>query len=331
MRRRPRSQRRPRPLSAAVTFDGVSVFTPAEIRHWLHLDEGKPLPQPVEKLGEELEEKYHREGYTRAKVQATFDEATGALRLAADEGRIDEVALEGIEGKLLDVLQGNFDVRAGDIFNSRVIDRALDRLLEPARGAIISKGFDLIDRAGRRVLVVELDRRAADADVDFGPGQREDWYSPVDGFSPAAGFKLTLFDSTRFHHTFIRSYVTYKFARESAGFSVGFERPILGAWDGPRLYVGAEAHEITATDDAWRLSTLEQSVVALTFANTFRDYHISKGYQLHAAYPDELRRRKSSRAGATSSTSRWRTPPTTRCSAMAATPSGPISRRRRGI
>ncbi len=274
----------PAPTLHAVTFDGVSVFTPAEIRHWLHLDDGKPLPQPVEKLGEELEEKYRREGYTRAKVQATFDEATGALRLAADEGRIDEVTLEGIEGKLLDVLQGNFDVRAGDIFNSRVIDRALDRLLEPARGAIISKGFDLIDRAGRRVLVVELDRRAADADVDFGPGQREDWYSPVDGFSPAAGFKLTLFDSTRFHHTFIRSYVTYKFARESAGFSVGFERPILGAWDGPRLYVGAEAHEITATDDAWRLSTLEQSVVALTFANTFRDYHTSKGYQLHAAY-----------------------------------------------
>ncbi len=274
----------PAPTLHAVTFDGVSVFTPAEIRHWLHLDEGKPLPQPAEKLGEELEKKYHDEGYRRARVQATFDEATGALRLTADEGRIDEVALEGIEGKWLDVLQGNFDVRPGDIFNSRVIDRALDRLLEPTRGAIIRKGFDLIDRGGRRVLVVELDRRGADAGVDLGPGQREDWYSPVDGFSPAVGFKLTLFDPTRFHHTFIRSYVTYKFARESAGFSVGFERPILGAWDGPRLYVGAEAHEITATDDAWRLSTLEQSLVALTFANTFRDYHKSKGYQLHAAY-----------------------------------------------
>jgi hypothetical protein len=274
----------PAPTLLSVTFDGVSVFTPAEIRRWLDLEEGKPLPRAVEELGEALEREYHREGYGRAKVQATFDEATGALRLAADEGRIDEVALEGIEGKLLDDLQGNFDVRAGDIFNSRVIHRALDRLLEPTRGAIITKGFDLIDRGGRRVLVVELDRRGADADFDFGPGQREDWYSPVDGFSPAVGFKLTLFDSTRFHHTFIRSYVTYKFARESAGYSVGFERPVLGAWDGPRLDLGAEAHEITATDDAWRLSTLEQSLVALTFANTFRDYHNSKGYQVHAAY-----------------------------------------------
>jgi len=274
----------PAPTLRTVTFDGVSVFTPSEIRHWLRLDEGEPLPQPVEKLAEELEEKYHDEGYTQARVRATFDEATGALRLAADEGRIDEIAFEGIEGAQLDTLQGNFDVRPGDIFNRAVISRALHRLLEPTHGGIIQKEFDLVDRGGKRVLVVELDRRAADADVDFGPGQREDWYSPVDGFSPAVGFKLTLFDAARFHHTFIRSYVTYKFARESAGYSVGFERPILGAWDGPRLYVGAEAHEITATDDAWRLSTLEQSVVALTFANTFRDYHTSKGYQLHAAY-----------------------------------------------
>jgi Omp85 superfamily domain/Surface antigen variable number repeat len=278
----------PASVLRTVSFDGVTVFTPAEIRRWLDLEDGTPLPRSVKGLGEALQRRYHREGYSRARVDATFDESAGALRLSVDEGRIDDIAFEGVEGKYLDPLQGNFDVRPGDIFNSRVISRALNRLLEPTNGGIIHKGFDLIDRGGKRVLVIELDRREVKGSVSFGPGQREDWYSPVDGFSPAFGFNLTLFDtlfeSTSFKQTFIRTYVTYKFARESAGYSVGFERPILGAWDGPRLFVGAEAHEITATDDAWRLSTLEQSVVALTFANTFRDYHDATGYQLHAAF-----------------------------------------------
>lgn len=278
----------PPPVVRAVTFDGVSVFTPAEIRRWLDLNDGEPLPRPIEKLSETLEHKYRREGYSRARVQITFDEATAVLRVSADEGRIDEVELEGIEGTLLDTLQGNFDVRPGDIYNDGVISRALHRLLEPTRGGIVQDGFDLVDRGGKRVLVVELDRRQALGGVSFGAGQREDWYNPVDGFAPAFGFNLTLFDtvfgSTSFKETYIRTYVSYKFARESAGYSVGFERPILGGWDGPRLYVGAEAHEITASDDGWRLSTLEQSVVALTFANTFRDYHGSTGYEVHAAY-----------------------------------------------
>ncbi|MGH9312109.1 MAG: BamA/TamA family outer membrane protein [Vicinamibacterales bacterium] len=278
----------PPPILRSVSFDGVTVFTPAEVRRWLDLEEGAPLPRSVDNLGDALERRYHREGYTRASVEATFDEATGALRFAADEGRIDEIALEGIEGKWLDALTGNFDVRPGDVFNSRVIGAALHRLLEPTQGGIIHKGFDLVDRGGKRVLVVELDRREVIGHADFGPGQREDWYSPVDGFSPAIGFNLTLFDTlfdaSSFKQTYIRTYLTYKFARESAGYSVGFERPIVGSFEGPRVYVGAEAHEITATDDAWRLSTLEQSVVALTFANTFRDYHNRQGYQIHAAY-----------------------------------------------
>jgi hypothetical protein len=278
----------PPPIVRSVVFDGVSVFTPAEIRRWLDLEDEKPLPRSVEALSKTLERKYSGEGYTQARIQITLDEARGTLRVAADEGRIDEISLEGIDGRHLDMLHGNFDVRPGDVFNDGVITRALHRLLEPPHGAIVHTGFDLVDRGGKRVLVVELDQREVKGGVNVGAGQREDWYNPVDGFAPALGFNLTLFDtlfgSTTFKETYIRTYVSYKFARESAGYSVGFERPILGSWDGPRLYVGAEAHEMTATDDAWRLSTLEQSVVAFTFANTFRDYHEATGYQFHAAY-----------------------------------------------
>jgi hypothetical protein len=274
----------PAPIMRGLALEGVTVFTPAEIRRWLDLSDGSPLPASVETVRERLERRYHREGYDRATVAASFDESQGRLRLTVDEGRIDAIEVEGGEGRWRDDLISNLDVHPGDVYNEHVVSRSVHRLLEPTQGAIIYRGSDLVDRGGRRVLVVQLDDRRARFRFEFGTDQREDWYSPVDGFAPAAGFDLTIFDRARFHHTYIRSFLGYKFARESSGYSVGFERPIVGSWNGPRLSVGAEVHELTGTDDAWRLTNLEQSVVALTFANTFRDYHDRQGYQVHGAF-----------------------------------------------
>jgi hypothetical protein len=49
------------------------------------------------------------------------------------------------------------------------------------------------------------------------------------------------------------------------------------------LQAGASLQDITASDDHWRLTNAEQSLVALGFRNNFRDYYRRKGYQLHAA------------------------------------------------
>jgi hypothetical protein len=279
------AQPRPAPLALLkdVSFEGVTVFSPAEISWWLDLDDGEPMPRPADELAQMLERRYHREGYGHARVQASFEEAAGRLRLIADEGRIDAIEFEGIEPPLVDRLRGDFDVRAGDIYHGRHVGRAIERLLAPMRGAIHSAGHDLIDRGGRRVLVVELKRESARGQFDVGTDARQDWFNPVDGFSPAIGFRLTLFDQARFNHTYIRGFLTYKFAREEAGYSIGFERPILGGPDRARLFVGAEAHELTATDDDWRLSELEQSLVALAFRNSFRDYHERRGFAVHGA------------------------------------------------
>jgi hypothetical protein len=69
-------------------------------------------------------------------------------------------------------------------------------------------------------------------------------------------------------------------ASERVGYGAGLERPFFA--DGV-LQIGASIQDLTASDDQWRLSGVEQSLVALTFRNTFRDYYRRKGWQAHAA------------------------------------------------
>ena len=104
---------------------------------------------------------------------------------------------------------------------------------------------------------------------------------------------------------------SYKFSSEETGYSFGIERLFLSR---PRLFFGAEAHDLTATDDLWRLSTTEQSLVAVGFKNTFRDYYRRRGSR--CTPPCAPARSTSwSRRFAGTRTSRSRTKPTSASSA----------------
>ena len=144
----------------------------------------------------------------------------------------------------------------------------------------IPSAVTLERRNGRTILVVPFRTRATRVSLNAGSG-REDLFSPVDGFSPAVAYSTTLFDHSRFNHTVLDAYVSYKFGREQAGFSVGGERPFFG---GPRLFLGAEAHDLTVSDDLWRISTVEQSLASVAFKNTFRDYYRRRGAQIFGVF-----------------------------------------------
>jgi hypothetical protein len=291
------------PLLQDFVIDGVTVFGRSEVLKWLRLEVGKPLAESPDELARDLERHYRREGFTAAVVTARFEEATGRLIVAADEGRIDAVEFEGVDEAAARRLVAEFEVKPGDLFNLRDARHALDRLLEHARGAIepdrdaavagqaFSSTRDLADRGaadpiqlrvdkGRRTVVVHLKPRAGRVKIGAGTASREDWFSPVDGFAPTVSFEATLFDQRRFDHTLISGSASYKFARDEPGYTLGLERPILSR---PKLFAGGELFDLTATDDGWRLSVLEQSLVALAFKDTFRDYYRRRGHQLHVA------------------------------------------------
>jgi hypothetical protein len=270
------------PVVSSIRIEGDSVYAAEDLqrRHGLIL--GERLKASPDAIAAEIRRRYASDGYTFAEVTASID-ADGALIITIDEGRIDDVEFRGVDADVSSRLRERFSIRSGDIFNRGQALRALETALEQAGGAIVrvhGQTFTLVRDHSRRVLQVNLRTRSQRSGVFVGTQGREDWYSPVDGFNPAIGFQSTIFDAKRFNHTYWTGFVSYKFAREDAGYAFGLERPFFA--DGV-VQVGAGLHDLTGSDDQWRLTNLEQSLVGFTFRNSFRDYYRRKGWQVHAA------------------------------------------------
>jgi outer membrane protein assembly factor BamA len=281
----------PLPILREARVHGATVFTRDDITWLLELREGSPLPKPPADLAKALQEAYARDGYAEATVTGALDE--GRLTLTVDEGRIDEIEILGETGPNAERIKRRLGIKPGDVYNTRVIGRATARLTGEAQGALLigqprrhqpgqarrdspPDKVVLERRGGKNVLVVPLRWRTGRAGASFGSG-RDDLFSPVDAFSPAFGVHATIFDHTLFNHTYVNGYVSYKFGRDDPGYSFGVERPIFAA---PKLFLGAEVHDGTASDDLWRLTSLEQTIAAVGFKNTFRDYYRRRGGQV---------------------------------------------------
>jgi outer membrane protein assembly factor BamA len=272
------------------------VYSREDVLWLLNLREGAALTQSPDEIAASLQNHYERDGYTEARVQGRLDD--GHLTLHVDEGRIDEVELLGLGEHQADEFRDRFAIKAGDIYNKRAVGQAVTRLLArtggaievgqprdqqpgPGRGAAAPSDVILEHRSGRAVLVVPLRWRRGHTNFRLGTAEREDLYSPVDAFAPSVGFSATIFDHGKFNHTVVDGYVSYKFGREDPGYSFGAERPLFG---GPRLFLGGEMHDVSASDDLWRLTTIEQTLVSVGFKNTFRDYYRRRGGQLFTTF-----------------------------------------------
>ncbi len=244
---------------------------------------------------------YRREGYTFARVASGFDELTGALTITVDEGVIGAVEFDGIDDRLADVFAKDFALRPGDVFNIVRARQALNALLRPTRGAVTPSRtmgdtatvfhdtrelrarrptFDLVDQDGQQILHIGLREPAGRFRVAPNLGKREDWFTPVDGFVPALDFGAVRFEHGRFNHTFVGGHLSVKTASGNIGYALGAERPFLAA---RKLFVGGELYDLTATDDAWQVSSTEASLAAVGPRRSFRDYYRRRGGQVYGA------------------------------------------------
>jgi hypothetical protein len=261
-----------------IHVTGAREISSQAIQDALRVRIGEPLIDTTEHLGEIVSRHYRDEGYTFARVKTGFDAASGVLSFDIDEGMIDGVVFQGVDEKLARLFEKDFALRAGDVFNRRRARQALDVLLRPTRGSVTAGNtypqqftssdevsrrrgtFEIIDRNGERILLVGLREPPGRFKLVPDPGEREDWFSSVDGFVPSLGMGIAVFDHQRFNHTFIAGHLSYKTGAERIGYSMGFERPLFGR---TRLYVGGEVHDLTASDDRWQASSLEASLAAL--------------------------------------------------------------------
>ncbi len=270
------------PIVSDIRVDGVTIYTVEELRVRHRLVVGEPLGAPPDQIATDIERRYAEDGYAFAEVSAAI-EPGGVLTITVDEGEIDSIEFRGVGARIDERLRETFTVRPGEIFNRPQANRALLHALEPMQGAVVrehDRTFTMRRESGRRVLEVNLRTRTNRSSPFVGTQGREDWYSPVDGFNPAVGFQTTVFNSNTFNHVHASAWVSYKVAAERTGYSAGLERPFFR--DGV-LQLGASVQDLTASDDHWRVSRGEQSLVAFTFRNTFRDYYRRKGWQAHAA------------------------------------------------
>ncbi len=304
----PAPQTPPPPAVRAIHFAGTHDLADEALQRVARIRIGEPLPVAVDRiddLADRVQRHYKDEGYAFARVHAAFDTSSAVLSFDVDEGVIDGVEFTGVSDRLKRSFAEDFALRAGDTFNRPRARQALDVLLRPTRGAVrpshagATPGvsftdsdelrhrhdtFDLIDRGGQRILVVSLYEPAGRFRMLPDLGDREDWFSSVDGFVPSLGFGAAVFDHEEFNHSYVAGHLSYKFASERAGYALGFERPFFRD---RKLYVGGELYDLTASDDQWQISSLEASLAAIGPRKSYRDYYRRRGVQIGAQFrPD---------------------------------------------
>ena len=294
----------PAPIVREIRVTGARELPEDVVRRAAGVVVGEALAETptsaVDRITESVQRKYRDEGYSFASAQVSFDPASGAVTIDVNEGTIDGVEFQGVDEKLARRFASEFALRAGDVFNRERAQHALDALLQQTRGAIRPGGlygdgstftpgrdmrrrrgsFDLIDRDGRRILLVGLREPAGRFKMVPDLGEREDWFTAVDGFVPSLGFGAAVFDHDRFNHTYVTGHLSYKVASEHGGYALGFERPFFTA---PRLFLGSEFYNLTATDDRWQISSTEASLAAIGPRHSYRNYYRRYGVQIGGA------------------------------------------------
>lgn len=278
----------PSEIVRSVRVTGAKELTEQDCLSAARVRPGEPLPGTPEEIASAVERRYRDGGYSFARASAAWDGDAGALSIVVDEGVINSVEFRGVNETVAHRLAEDFALKAGDVFNRARSIEALRALLRPTRGAITPRRdpFDISDAGGRRTLLVVVREPAGRFRVVPDLGDREDWFTPVDGFVPSLGFGAAVFDHAAFNHAFVSGHISFKTASDTVGYALGFEKPFFGA---RKLFVGGELHDLTATDDDWRVTSFEASLSAMAVRRSFRDYYRRRGVQLTAAFRPDSR------------------------------------------
>ncbi|HEY6572990.1 MAG TPA: hypothetical protein VI198_06685, partial [Candidatus Eisenbacteria bacterium] len=100
-------------------------------------------------------------------------------------------------------------------------------------------------------------------------------YNRVDGPAPTIGLSI---HNEQDPLPLLRAQATYAFSRERLLAEVGADVP-LGR--GRRVTLGASVYRRTASEDAWIVSEMENTIFALLSRKDYRDYYEAEGFEGH--------------------------------------------------
>ena len=227
----------------------------------------------------------------------------GHLTLNVEEGRIDDIELLGLGEHQADDFRDRFAIKPGDVYNKRAVGQAVERLLAPdgrrdrgrpaARraagrtGAAIAPDDAILDhRTGRNVLVVPLRWRGVTSSMRPAPTTARICFPRSTALPQRSGSRRR--SSITASSTTPSSTATHR--TSSAARIPAIRLASSGRSSAGRACSSARRCTTSrATDDLWRLTTIEQTLVSLGFKNTFRDYYRRRGGQLFTAFQARAR------------------------------------------
>jgi surface antigen Omp85-like protein/surface antigen-like variable number repeat protein len=270
------------PRIAEIRIRGAEAYDRAAVLRIIRLKPGDTLWRDAAAAAQALETRYHVQGYPAARVSGSFDAATNVLALDVDEGRLVAVEVEGLAGKAQRHALQVLDLETGKVLKDRDVTRALRRLEKASDGALRSDAdqpytVERVAEGGR--LTVHL--RPVGTRVSItpgGPGTAE-LKNKVDGFAPWVGVEATVHDTATYNHANLYARGAYGFASKDPRFVLGARRP-FGA--GRRLTLGYEFHDLTDTDDVFRLLGFEEPPTLILPSSPTRDYYRRRGHEAYA-------------------------------------------------
>jgi hypothetical protein len=266
------------PTIVRIDVAGATVYSPERVARIVRLKPGERLWRDAGSVAATLEQRYQADGYLAARVTGAF--ADGVLTLTVDEGPVGEVVVEGLGGAAARRALRSLDLAGDRPLRDRDVLDGLARLEDDSQGAVRPRGrepFRVEERPeGGRRLVVEVESSAASASVGLERPGTIPLYGRVDGFAPGAGLELTLHDRRRYDHLGLYARGAYGFASKRGRWALGARRPF-----GP-VVLGYEFHDLTDTDDAFRATSMEETLGTLLFQSSFRDVYARRGHEAYA-------------------------------------------------
>ncbi len=264
------------PLVRDIVLEGITAYPPRTVYRAIVLRPGGRLRRDPATYAADLERRYQARGYLGARVGAAWDAGRGVLTLRADEGRLRELDVTGVEGGAESQARALLALKTGEVLTEKDVRAGLRRLQDGSGGA-----FRL---AGEPAYTVEALAEGVRLKVAVAPvhtGLRVRIQGPdlsplrnrVEGLAPGAGVELTLFDQAALEHARVYARAAYGFKSHDTRFVLGAQRPFAGR----RLVLGYEFHDLTDTDDAFRKYPVELTPGVVRVAAITEDYFRRRG------------------------------------------------------
>src|SRR2546425_10528129 len=134
------SSEAPPPFVQEIEIRGARAFDRGAVLGRTRVRPGGPLHREPGVIAEGLAKRYRIAGYPAARVDASFDEASGRLVVEVDEGRLREVVTEGLEGAARRRALETMRLEPGRVLREGDIWSAIARLDDESEGAVRTAG-----------------------------------------------------------------------------------------------------------------------------------------------------------------------------------------------